>query len=115
MSDKHERILEINKRLKKLSGISLEQQLSEANDRIKELSTRLEISPQHNIDGIDARDETIRLLDAVIDEKKETISRLCDALLEAAESMENPNVMLNMIKRHELENKYRNLVKEVKG
>lgn len=36
----------------------------EAMERIRELEARLEINPHTNVDGIAARDETIRMLEA---------------------------------------------------
>ena len=37
-----------------------------AEERIAELEQRLEIDPRHQTDGIEARDETIKGLEAVI-------------------------------------------------
>jgi len=42
--------------------------LDEAANRIEELEKRFEIDPRHSVDGIEARDETIKLLEQVIDE-----------------------------------------------
>jgi len=43
--------------------------LDEAANRIEELEQRLEIDPRHGVDGIEARDETIKLLERVLDEQ----------------------------------------------
>ncbi|WP_395599583.1 hypothetical protein AB4P95_20265 [Pseudomonas sp. A1437] len=43
---------------------------------IEELSKRLEIDPRHSIDGIDARDATIKGLDGLADELRAVNSRL---------------------------------------
>lgn len=48
-----------------------------------QLRQRLEISPDHNIDGIDARDATIKLQDDLIDQLKEQL-KAADELAKAA-------------------------------
>lgn len=89
MSDKHDKIREINKRLKKLGGVSFEQQLSEANDKIKELENRV-----HELSGIE-----------VYLKQKETIERLCDALEDTLDAITIGEPIFD---------EYRALVKEVK-
>ena len=59
--------------------------LREHNEKLKgrnsELEARLEISPDHDVDGIEARDETIKLLDDRIEQLE---GRLHDADLQGA-------------------------------
>ncbi len=50
--------------------------LPEAMDRITALEARLEISPHTKIDGIDARDATIRMLEAENAELRKEIERM---------------------------------------
>ena len=50
--------------------------VSELKDENERLRERLEISPDHPYDGIYCRDETIRLLDAKIDDKQAEIEGL---------------------------------------
>jgi hypothetical protein len=42
-------------------------ELTAAADEIERLRKRLEIDPQHSYDGIDSRDETIKMLEAEIE------------------------------------------------
>lgn len=44
--------------------------------RVDALESRLEIDPSHNVDGIDARNATIELQDAAIDELKARVAEL---------------------------------------
>ena len=57
----------------------LQRALAAAQERIKALEKRLEIVPGHPYDGIDCRDETIRLADERIRELRENGTRLVEA------------------------------------
>ena len=46
----------------------------ELKDRIEQLEARLEISTDHDVDGIEARDETIKLLDDRIEQLEAEIT-----------------------------------------
>lgn len=48
----------------------------EAADELERLRTRLEIDPRHSIDGIQARDTTIRLQDEAIAELRNELERM---------------------------------------
>ena len=65
--------------LQSISDFGQHQELSEEcatlKSRITELETRLEISPDHNIDGIHARDCTIQMQDEFIIELKAKINQ----------------------------------------
>ena len=57
----------------------LNRRLAAALERVRELEARLEIVPGHPYDGIDCRDETIRLADERIRELRENGTRLVEA------------------------------------
>ena len=62
------------------ASLVFEQKIAELQAEIERLRERLEIDPSHSVDGIYARDETIRLQDKHIDELEAENAKLRAAL-----------------------------------
>lgn len=60
----------------RLMGMPSVMAMRDAAAAIRELKARLEIDPRHSIDGIAARDETIRMLEAKVAERDRVIQLL---------------------------------------
>ena len=52
------------------------EEVAALESRIADLEKRLEVDPSHHVDGISARDATIELQDAAIDELKRKVAEL---------------------------------------
>lgn len=60
----------------RLMGMPSVMAMRDAAAAVRELKARLEIDPRHSIDGIAARDETIRMLEAKVAERDRVIQLL---------------------------------------
>lgn len=65
---------------RKQAFLEAAERIAELEAENKQLKERLEISPNHGVDGIAARDTTIRMLEDGIKEMREQRDRLAESL-----------------------------------
>ena len=63
---------------RRIAELEAENKVLLSSDRVKELEQRLEIDPRHNTDGIEARDETIKGLEAELAKLRKALERIAN-------------------------------------